>query len=310
MDLRQLDAVVAVADHGTFSAAAEALHTVQSNVSSRIAKLERELDVVLIDRAGGSLTVAGEMVVERARRVHEELVGLLDDVASLRSEVVGLAHLGVIGTTGRWIGRALFAAMREQHPRVELTLIESTTAGLLPQLSSGQIDLAVVNLPLDDPEFDVEPLFDEELILLCPTTHPLAELDALDFERLDGEPIIMGPPTNAIRTVLEDAATERDISLVPLVTIDGIRLTASLVIDGLGPAVLPATALSLTTSPEVVGVPIADAPVRRVGLARRARSLPSAPARALGEVVTSLFVPGSHLAPGVHGVATPVMPRR
>jgi LysR family hydrogen peroxide-inducible transcriptional activator len=68
MDLRQLAALVAVADEGTFSAAADALHTVQSNVSTHVRRLERELGTQLVDRAGNRLTEEGEVVVARARR--------------------------------------------------------------------------------------------------------------------------------------------------------------------------------------------------------------------------------------------------
>ncbi|MFP5489703.1 MAG: LysR family transcriptional regulator, partial [Acidimicrobiia bacterium] len=83
MDVRQLAAIVAVADHGTFSAAARALYTVQSNVSGHVAKLERELGVTLVDRANGSLTEEGERVVERARRVLHEIDDIAADIASL-----------------------------------------------------------------------------------------------------------------------------------------------------------------------------------------------------------------------------------
>ena len=68
MDLRQLTTLVAIADHGSFSAAARALYTVQSNVSGHIARLEKELGVVLVDRQRGGLTDEGMIVVERARR--------------------------------------------------------------------------------------------------------------------------------------------------------------------------------------------------------------------------------------------------
>ena len=68
MDLRQLNALLAVAEHGSFSAAARALHTVQSNVSTHVARLERELGATLIDRSSGTLTEEGNAVVARARR--------------------------------------------------------------------------------------------------------------------------------------------------------------------------------------------------------------------------------------------------
>src|ERR671911_2714366 len=89
MDLRQLAALTAVADAGSFSAAARRLHTVQSNVSTHVARLEKELGVTLVDRAAGRLTEEGEVVVARARRVQAELEALTADVASLRDEVAG-----------------------------------------------------------------------------------------------------------------------------------------------------------------------------------------------------------------------------
>src|SRR5688500_16312470 len=111
MDLRQLAALVAVAETGTFSAAADVLHTVQSNVSTHVARLERELGATLVDRAAGRLTEEGEVVVARARRIQAELDALAADVASLRDEVEGVSRLGVIGTTARWLMPPLLTAM-------------------------------------------------------------------------------------------------------------------------------------------------------------------------------------------------------
>ena len=73
MDVRQLSALVAIADHGTFSAAARALFTVQSNISAHVARLEKELGVTLVDRSQGGLTEEGARVVERARRILNEI---------------------------------------------------------------------------------------------------------------------------------------------------------------------------------------------------------------------------------------------
>src|SRR5262245_18577438 len=117
MDLRQLGALVAVADHGSFSAAARSLHTVQSNVSTHVARLERELGATLVDRATGSLTPEGEIVVSRARRVQAELEALSDDVASLHAEVSGSVRVGVIGTTARWLVPQLVVEMEARHPK-------------------------------------------------------------------------------------------------------------------------------------------------------------------------------------------------
>src|SRR4051812_40315759 len=139
MDLRQLAALTAVADHHSFSAAARALHTVQSNVSTHIARLERELGTPLVHRATGQLTEAGELVVARARRVQAELEALNADVAAILGEVSGLVRLGVIGTTGRWLLPLLLGALADAHPKVRLVVVDATTTSLVPQLAAGTL---------------------------------------------------------------------------------------------------------------------------------------------------------------------------
>ena len=112
MDVRQLSALVAIADHGTFSGAARALYTVQSNVSGHVAKLEKELGVRLIDRSQGGLTEEGARVVERARRILHEIDDITADMASLDADVSGEARIGVIGTTARWLMPELLGRRR------------------------------------------------------------------------------------------------------------------------------------------------------------------------------------------------------
>src|SRR5450759_1587536 len=98
MELRHLQALTAISDHGTFSAAAQHLGTVQSNVSAHVARLERELGAPLIDRSDGRLTEEGLAVVAPARRSRSELVALGSDVAACRDEVTGTVRVGMIGT--------------------------------------------------------------------------------------------------------------------------------------------------------------------------------------------------------------------
>ena len=94
MDIRQLATLVAVADHKTFSAAAVALHTVQSNVSTHVARLEKELGVTLVDRARSLLTEEGRAVVDRARRIQAEMEALVADVAAVNRQIEANEHVG------------------------------------------------------------------------------------------------------------------------------------------------------------------------------------------------------------------------
>ena len=114
--IKHLQALIGIADTGSFSAAADAIGTVQSNVSAHVARLERELDVQLVDRASGRLTEEGEVVVARARRMMVELEAMVTDVRRLRQEVVGTVRVGMIGTTGRWLVPQLFACSASATP--------------------------------------------------------------------------------------------------------------------------------------------------------------------------------------------------
>ena len=89
MEIKQLQSLVAIADHGTFSAAAKALDTVQSNVSAHIGRLEKELGTSLIDRSTGVLTDEGDMVAIRARRILHEMEDIDADIHSLGSSTTG-----------------------------------------------------------------------------------------------------------------------------------------------------------------------------------------------------------------------------
>lgn len=288
MDLRQLNALVAVADHGSFSAAARALHTVQSNVSAHIARLERELDTTVIDRATGRLTDEGEVVVARARRINVELEAITSDVASLHHEVAGTVRVGMIGTTARWLAPALMEAMRARFPGVHLVVTDATTSSLMPQLSNGRLELAVVNLPVADPDVRTERLFSEDTILLTPGDHPLADRDSVELAELDGLPLLLEPQGTNFRDVLDAQADAAGITLVAQAEVDGMRLLASLAFQGFGATVVPASAAPRWLEGNWQRITVNGLQGRQVGLAQRRRGMPSAPARALRDVLAEV----------------------
>ncbi|MCU0267937.1 MAG: LysR family transcriptional regulator [Acidimicrobiales bacterium] len=304
MDLRQLHALVAVADHGSFSAAARALHTVQSNVSTHVARLEREIGATLIDRASGTLTPEGELVVTRARRIHAELDALAADLASLHDEIAGRVRMGSIGTTARWLLPPLMAEMSQRHPRVRVVVIDATTSSLLPQLGEGDLDLAVVNLPVVDPDILTEPLFEEDHLLLTPQGHPLHDRARIDFGELDGIPLLLEPQGTGFRDHLDAQATRLGISLVPQAEVDGMRLLASLAYQGFGAALVPASAAPVWLTGGWHTAPVDGLQRRTVGLATRRRGLPSAPARALREALLAVIAAVGANQRGIHPLPT------
>ena len=288
MDLKQLAALTAVADHRSFSAAARAMHTVQSNVSAHVARLEAEVGARLVDRATGELTDAGVIVVERARRVQSELEALAADVASATDEIGGNVRLGVIGTTGRWMVPLLLHAVAAAHPKIHLIVVDATTTSLIPQVTSGELDLAVVNLPLDDPDLTTTVLFDEQRIVVAPADHPLAGRGRVSLAELAKHPLLLEPKGTSFRDDLDAETARSNIELTAQAEVDGMRLLATLAFEGFGAAVLPASAAPRVQSRDWEVVLVDDLAPRSVGLAVRRRALLSAPARAVQAVIVDL----------------------
>ncbi|MEZ5263347.1 MAG: LysR family transcriptional regulator [Acidimicrobiia bacterium] len=302
MDLRQLSALLAVADHGTFSAAARALHTVQSNVSTHVARLERELGVTLVDRANSTITEEGRVVVDRARRIRAELEALSSDVASMHDEITGSARVGVIGTTARWLVPILFDRLSKEHPNVRLVVVDATTSMLLPQLGRGEIDLAVVNLPTEDPDVLEEPLFDEDRVVIAPNDHPLAAHTSLTLPVVAEHELLLAAVGTVFRAELDSAAAAAGVTLRPKAEVDGLRLVASLAFQGFGVAIVPASAAPdwLLSAGRWTRIPIVGMPMRSVGLVRRRRGLPSAAARAVHTVIRDAVRAESAQQIGIH----------
>ena len=300
MDVRQLSAIVAIADHGTFSAAARALYTVQSNVSAHVSRLEKELGVTLVDRTHGGLTEDGARVVDRARRVLNEIDDITADMASRHADVSGQTRIGVIGTTARWLMPSLLGRISIDHPNVRAIVQEGSTSSLVPNVISGELNAAIVHLPIDDPELVVEPLFAEDLLLLVSDGHPMADRTAIDMSELDELPLLLPPMGSALRRVLERSAATNNIHLRAQAEIDGVRLMASLALDGFGAAIVPATAIPtwLTGSFRRLAVP--GLPRRVVASIRRRRPVSSAPTLATLNTLRHVVDEQAERQPGVH----------
>ncbi|MFT5202811.1 MAG: DNA-binding transcriptional LysR family regulator [Candidatus Aldehydirespiratoraceae bacterium] len=285
MDLRQLHALLAVAEHQSFSAAARALHTVQSNISTHVARLEQEVGSVLIDRAQGELTVEGEIVAGRARRIVAELRAIEDDLISLRDDVSGKVRAGVIGTTARWLVPALLNAVSDEFPRIELQVVEATTTSLIPQLLSDRLDIAVVNLPVNNPDVDAEVLFNEERIIVTPLDHPLAASDRVDLRELSKHEILLPPKGTAFRDEIDTDAKRARVELTPKAEVDGLRLLTSLAFQGFAPALVPASAAPAWLEGDWRRVAVDGLSPRIVGIATQRRTAPSAPTRTLADLI-------------------------
>jgi DNA-binding transcriptional LysR family regulator len=303
MEIRHLRALVAVSEHGSFSAAADALGTVQSNISAHVARLEKELGAPLVDRSSGTLTAEGEVVATRAYRILGEIEAVTADLGALREEVGGTVRIGMIGTTARWITPVLLADLSEKHPNLRLMVADGITSSLEPQLAAGRFDMAVLTLPVPGRDLTFESLFEEDLVLVVPVEDdPLAGVSRIALSDLSRFELLLPAPGTAFRAEIDTAVRPAGVTLRGRAELDGVRLLASLTFEGYGPAILPATAVPPHLRPRFRSVGIDDLPPRHVVLAQRTRGMPSVGARAVIKTLRNLLADPSRLPDGVRAV--------
>jgi DNA-binding transcriptional LysR family regulator len=193
MEVHQLRYFVAVAETGSFTRAAERCCVAQPSLSQQIQKLERSLQKPLFDRLGKrvKLTDAGEVLLKHAQSILAEI----DETARQMSEDAGPGHghlsLGAIPTIGPyWLPPVLTRFLR-RYSKVEVNLREDVTAKLLAAIHEGEIDLAIVALPIVDLQLESRVIHRERLLASLPRRHRLSKNKTVALADLEKEPFIL-----------------------------------------------------------------------------------------------------------------------
>lgn len=204
MNFRDLDYLIAVADHRHFGRAATACHVSQPTLSTQLKKLEDELGVQLVERNArqAMLTPAGEQVVERARAIQRETEGIRDIARRTRDPESGRLRLGLFPTLGPYLLPHVVPRVRTRFPNLELLLVEEKTDVVLQQLRDGKLDAGVLAQPVLDDQLHAEPLFEEDFVLAVPAGHPLAAHDGspVPVSVLAGETVLLLEDGHCLRT--------------------------------------------------------------------------------------------------------------
>ena len=284
MQLNQLAYVLAVAEEQSFTRAAARLHLAQPSLSRQVRLIERELGVQLFNRGPGqvqvTLTADGEALLPFIQRV-------MSDVEATGAEARALTGMArgrlSVGATPSLITQVLAPALVEfhqSHPGIALGVVEAGSHQLVPRLASGEVDLALVVQPVNDPLVATTALFDDPLVLAVAPQHPLASRIHVRVADLEGVSLVMFREGYDLRSVTLAAC--RDAGVEPVLVSQGGEMDGVLafVRAGLGAAVVPAIALPSDRS--LITIPFTHPGLSRtVALAHRNdRPLPR-PARAL-----------------------------
>lgn len=244
MDIANLRAFVEVAETRSFSAAAAQLHLTQPAVSKRIAALEEAFRARLFDRIGRTvdLTEAGRALLPRARRILSELDASRRALSDLSGTVGGTLRLGTSHHIGLHRLPPTLRAFAARYPEVTLDLHFMDSEAACHAVETGDLELAVVTLPPEPRAgLDMQPVWDDPLVVVCAPDHPLAQRRRLRIADLAGHPAILPASSTYTRQIAERAFHELGIELRSSLSTNYLETIKMLVSVGLGWSLLPQT---------------------------------------------------------------------
>ena len=252
--LTELRYLVALANRGHFGRAAEDCHVSQPTLSTQIRKLEEYLGVGLVERHAKvfSLTSKGQEVVEKARKILEQVDALLASTRKSHEPLTGPLNLGVIPSLAPYLLPRLLPLIKNHYPRLQLVVHEDLTEHLSERLRGYQIDAALLALPLDGGDFEELPLFDEPFWFACPATHPLAALKAVSEADLCDVPLLLLADGHCLRgqALAACGRTGADDERIDDFRAASLETICQLVAAGLGCTLLPALAARPPQDPD------------------------------------------------------------
>lgn len=243
MELRQLRYLVGIVDHGTFTAAAAAMHVAQPALSQQMRRLEGEVGVPLLRRGtrGVTPTEAGALLVARARRVLAELDAATAELEELQGLLRGRVVLGAMGSLGPVDLPGLLARFHAEHPQITLEVKEEPTPELVRLLAADTVDLAfATRQPTLPPGVVEQVLAHEDLVLVVAPDHPLAaRRTAVRLGVLAQDPWIAFKGGTGLRQAMEAATTAAGVRPHVAFASNELDRVLALVARGLGVSVVP-----------------------------------------------------------------------
>lgn len=284
MTTDQLKAFLRVAQEGRFTTAAKGLGLSQSGLSRQLQALEAELGTRLLVRTpgGGVLTEAGERFLPHAQRALDALAAGTAELEQLSTTPQGPVGLGTLPSVGAYLLPDLVPTFLARHPDVRLKLSEAMAESLEERVAKGELDLAILTLPLRRLDLVAQRLWQEPLVLVVPRGHRLARLKRpVALSEVVDEPFVTIPGMSGTRA-LEAACEARGVKPRVHIETDSPDAMRRLVERGLGVALLPAL---VARDPQARGFEIVElskeGPRRQVALVHRGEDYLTAAARAL-----------------------------
>lgn len=245
MDLKQLRTFRAVAELGSLSKAADRLRAAQPALSRHIKLLEHELRVELFIRNGRGmlLTSAGQILLDRTTGLVRQIEQVRDDIQSASGKPSGRVILGLVPTVSAVLSGRLARRIITEFPDISLRIVESYGGHLVEWLHRGEMDLAITYGPADGLHLSAHSIGREDIAVVGPPGSGLGRKKQVELEWLIKQRLILPSISHGLRALLEKAVARKKLTLDAMIEADSYRAQISLMEEGLGYTLLPASAI-------------------------------------------------------------------
>lgn len=274
MNLRDLQYLIAVADLRNFSQAADHCCVSQPTLSNQIRKLEETLGVVVFERSNKRVMVTetGEQIIAIARKILREVDAMRDVAQSAQDPLAGKFRLGAFPTLSTYIFPTLVPKITAVLPQLKLVLVEEKTQGLLERLKRGDLDAALLALPVQDDQLTVKALFDDEFLLAVPPQHALARKKQVEQADLAGSRLLLLEEGHCLRDQALEVCHRVGVEEEQDFRATSLETLRQMVKAGTGITFMPRIAIQ-PDEPGIRYIPFrAPAPYRTIGLVWRKTS--------------------------------------
>src|SRR5689334_20317799 len=205
LSLAHLKTLQAIAQHGSFSRAAQMLRLTQPAVSMQVRHLERSLGLPLLERVGKRAfpTRAGEVLLSHADRALRELEAGVERVQELRGVVAGRVRLGTSASISIYLLPPALRRFRARYPETEVVIVTGNAAEITRAIVANELDVGIVSLPVRDRELAVTPFFRDELVAIAPRESPWRRVTSVDAATLAGQPLILFEAGATLRRIID-----------------------------------------------------------------------------------------------------------
>lgn len=266
MDIASIRAFLSVAEHKSFSLAAESLKLTQPAVSKRIASLEDNLSERLFDRIGRKviLTEAGHTILPKCRTILEMVVDTELSLSNLSGQVSGSLRLGTSHHIGLHHLPPVISAFTKNYPDVTLDLHFMDSETVCEKIAHGDLELGIVTLPPIPPEnISCKKLWVDELHFVVSKQHKLAALNNVSLDDLTQYNAVLPDKNTYTREIIERAFSEKDLSLKTRLSTNYLETIKMMVTVGLGWSILPKSMLGDDTKKELKIIHIPNVHLKR-----------------------------------------------